>query len=979
MEKAWRKISANATHILFKNVCLVFFLVIAPRLFSQDPTYFQTTTENGLPSNEVYSMVQDKQGFIWFGCDAGVYKYDGVRYMQYKSNDQRSRAFSGLTLSASGRVYAYNFSGQLFYAEKDSFYCLNSWEGKLSNIICDNSANLWVCGDNGLHQYNEKTKQWKWYNDFDGDGKADKEAFTRSCEVKGNAVYFICSKGIGIVENGVLSVVPFVYPNNTVCGEYELAVGKKYTWLFHRSKALFYRLANNKIEKFETPYLSKALGNSKFTDLREFADGQLYIPTYTGLIIYNPENDTGTIMYPNKAISYVLIDRESNYWLSTLQSGLIRVPNLGIKVWKLDHNDESSKKVNKIVSVNECVYATNISGQVAFLNTELNELKVFSADVKADIQCLFYDEKRNALCFNISNTLYQLKDEKISAINTSFPAAKYISALNNQYFVASSFGLFVYDDLVKSEAKEWLLNSWTREVYFDETSNRLFAATNDGLVLLSLENSQWVIKDTLLKGKQVNSVSYDKENKQLYILSFDDKLYSVNETNTIQTIFELPTSIHASQIRLKNNNLFFATNGGLLQYDLSTKQYIIFTRLDGLASNEIMYMDFRGDDVYLATSLGINLFPLSTKRNNVLSKLYLEGVYIDNKKADSKAIELNYNQLLSLKLSGLSFSSNGLFNYAYRIVSSDSTWIKLPATIESLDFQSMPYGDFVLELKLINHLGNDSENTIVLKGKVNPPFWRSTWFMILVAIAIVVLLLMLFKYQIKKIRKKQLEELKKIKLENELRLVQQSALKAQMNPHFIFNVLNSIKGYIYDNDKKNAVLYLSNFAELMRKILHNSSYDKIKLAEELEILKIYIDLEAMQFEGDFEYNLTIADKIDIDAIQIPSLLIQPYIENAFKHGLRHKKGAKKLELSLERNENTLEIKIADNGIGMMASKKINDSVNKSYQSFASNATERRIELLNHNAADIVHVKILDNLDEHNNSIGTVVVLTIQLD
>lgn len=359
------------------SLFLVCINVLSLSLFSQDPTCFSITSENGLPSNEVYSMVQDKQGFIWFGCDAGIYKYDGVKCTQYKSKDQRSRAFSGLSLSSTGKVFAYNFNGQIFYVDKDSLYCLNSWNGKLSNIICDNNANLWVCGDNGLHQYNEKTKKWKCFNDFDGDGKADEQAFTRSCEIKGNAVYFICSSGIGILERGYLRVVPFVYPDNTVCGEYELAVGKNYTWLFHRSKALFYRLANNKIERFESPYLSNALGASKFNDLREFTDGKLYIPTYSGLIIYNPETDTGAIMYRNKAISYVLIDRENNYWLSTLQSGLMRIPNLGIKVWKLDHNDESSKKVNKIVSVNEGIYATNISGQVAFLNTQLNEMKVY--------------------------------------------------------------------------------------------------------------------------------------------------------------------------------------------------------------------------------------------------------------------------------------------------------------------------------------------------------------------------------------------------------------------------------------------------------------------------------------------------------------------------------------------------------------------------------------------------------------------------
>lgn len=975
------KINKCFSFITFRKSIQLFFVVlffISFNLFSQDPTYFQITNENGLPSNEVYCVLQDNKGFIWFGCDAGIYKYDGVRYTQYKSNEQRSRAFSGLTLSSTGKVYAYNFSGQLFYAENDSLYCLKDWNDKVSNIVCDDMGNLWVCGEKGISKYNEQTKKWKLYTDFDGDGKTDKETFTRSCKFRNGIVSFINTKGLGFFNGDTYSLAPFAFPQGSVCGEYESTPGKDCVWLFHRSKNYFYKCIDFKIEKFESRFLSKAIVASKFNDMREMADGSLYLPGYAGLVIYNPQKDTGEILYANKAISYVIIDRENNYWLSTLQSGLMRIPSIAVKQWKFDNNEEVSKRVNKIITVDENIYATNISGQLASLNVKSNSINVFSSDRKADIQCLFYDTKLECVCFNINNTLYQFKNKKISSINSSFPTAKYIYSLNNQYVVASSFGLYIYDDLVNSQAKEWLLKSWTREVYFDKPTNRLFAATNSGLIVLSLINNKWIIKDTLLKGKQINSLTFDEETKHLYALSFDDKLYSVDRTNQTQEFFELPSQVHASQIRLKNNIVFIACNAGLYRYDLSSKKHIVFNRLDGLSSNEIMYMDFVGGDIYLATSKGINRLPLATKQHTALSKLYLDAVFVDNENIDTSNITLNHNQLLSLKLSGLSFSSNSTFNYAYRIVSTDSSWVKLPASIESIEFQSLPYGDFILEVKLIDHLGKDSENLIVLKGQVKPPFWQRTWFMILEALLLVVILLVAFKYRIKKIEKKQAEELKRINLENELRLVQQSALKAQMNPHFIFNVLNSIKGYIYDNDKKNAVLYLSNFAELMRKILHNSSYDTIKLSEELEILKIYIDLEAMQFEGDFEYHLKIADNIEIDAIQIPSLLIQPYIENAFKHGLRHKSGAKKLSLGLIRENNSIKIKIIDNGIGIAASKKINESTNRSHQSFASIATERRIELLNNNSSDIVHVKMLDDLNEQNVVIGTIVVLTIQL-
>ncbi len=966
---------------LFKRLLFAWLFVVVAfplHLFSQDPTFFQTTTENGLPSNEIYCLLQDNKGYVWFGCDAGIYRYDGVKYKQYKSKEQRSRAFTGLTLSKSGRVYAYTFNGQLFYAENDSLYCLNDWKGKVSNIVCDKEGNLWVCGDKGLCKYNERTKSWKVFDDFDGNGRPDEFLFTRSCEVRGNVLWFICDKGLGTVENDKLTLIPFAFPEGSVCGDYELAVGKRCTWLFHRSKALFYKCENKQITVFKSDYLSKRLNVSKFNDLRELDDDLLYIPTYTGLIIYNPQTDEGNLLYPNKAISYVLFDREKSCWLSTLQGGILRIPNPDIKQWKLNNNEEVSKKINKIITVNNKVYCSNISGQLACLDPADNNLNVYSTDIKADIQCLSYDSTSKCVYFNINNSLYQFKDEKLKIINTSFPSAKFIYPVNKQFIVASSFGLYLYDDVVGTQPKKWLLTSWTREICFDKLTKRLFIASNDGIVIINPENDTWKIKDTLLKQKQINSICYDDERKVAYTLSFDDKIYSINEANKVNLVFDFPSFIHVSQVRLKNNQLFLASNIGLIIYDIQKKSYLVVNKLDGLSSNEVLGISFLDDKIYLATSLGINQLPFTIKQKPVLSKLYLDAVLVDNKKIDTNKLTFDYDQLLSLKLSGLSFSSNATFNYAYRFVNADSLWINLPATIESLDFQSLPYGDFTLEVKLIDHLGRDSENTLMLQGKIKPPFWLDTWFLILEAILLIGILLILFRYRLKKLRMKQLEELKKIKLENELRLVQQSALKAQMNPHFIFNVLNSIKGYIYDNDKKNAVLYLSDFSELMRKILDTSSSEKIKLSEEIEILKVYMDLEAMLLEGEFESKISIDEQLDIDSIQIPGLLIQPYVENAFKHGLRHKKGLKLLTLDLALNGNSLVVTISDNGVGLRASKEINEQGGKTHQSFATNATARRIELLNYNTKDVVHVRLIDNINEQNESNGTTIVLTIQL-
>ncbi len=230
-------------------------------------------------------------------------------------------------------------------------------------------------------------------------------------------------------------------------------------------------------------------------------------------------------------------------------------------------------------------------------------------------------------------------------------------------------------------------------------------------------------------------------------------------------------------------------------------------------------------------------------------------------------------------------------------------------------------------------------------------------------------------------RKKQDQRLKQLRLENELRLTQQNALKAQMNPHFLFNVLNSIKGYIYENDKKNAAKYLSDFSNLVRKVLEMSSKPQVTLKEELDVLELYIQLEAMLMHTDFTYEIQVEANVDVTGIRIPALLIQPYVENAFKHGLRHKQGPKLLRLNcaFDEQEGILSIRITDNGIGRKASQVINEQHRSNHESFATSAMEKRLALLNSDRPDLVGVEILDLTgDSTGDGTGTEVIIRIHI-
>jgi len=234
------------------------------------------------------------------------------------------------------------------------------------------------------------------------------------------------------------------------------------------------------------------------------------------------------------------------------------------------------------------------------------------------------------------------------------------------------------------------------------------------------------------------------------------------------------------------------------------------------------------------------------------------------------------------------------------------------------------------------------------------------------------------------IEKKELElsalKIKQQELELEKRDSELAALKSQMNPHFIFNALNSIQELYTIGDKKIANEQMGNFSSLTRKILDVSGKQKITLAEEIEILTKYLELESMRFEMDFAYTVSFDEKIDEDYLQLPPMLIQPFVENSIKHGLLHKKGMKKLSISFEVNdaEDILLCTIIDNGIGRDASAQINKNRVASHVSFASAATQKRLELLNKDKEKRVAVVFEDVIDEQQQIAGTKVILQIPL-
>ena len=201
-----------------------------------------------------------------------------------------------------------------------------------------------------------------------------------------------------------------------------------------------------------------------------------------------------------------------------------------------------------------------------------------------------------------------------------------------------------------------------------------------------------------------------------------------------------------------------------------------------------------------------------------------------------------------------------------------------------------------------------------------------------------------------------------------------TSIKSQMNPHFFYNALNTIQSFIFTDDKKNASIYLSKFSKLTRMILEMSDKETVRLAEEINALTLYLDIEKVRFDTDFEFTIEVDNELDIDLINIPSMIIQPYVENAVKHGLLHKKGAKQLTIHLSRNATHLMIQIDDNGIGRARANELNQRKTDRHQSFATAANQKRLELLNSGRNTSVVIQYIDKP----NGGGTTVIISIPI-
>ena len=266
------------------------------------------------------------------------------------------------------------------------------------------------------------------------------------------------------------------------------------------------------------------------------------------------------------------------------------------------------------------------------------------------------------------------------------------------------------------------------------------------------------------------------------------------------------------------------------------------------------------------------------------------------------------------------------------------------------------------------------EPATIPKIIIQPPFWKTWWFWLSIVGGVSIIIYVSTHLRARAVRK---QERLRLGHEKELLELEARALRAQMNPHFIFNCLNSIKSLIQDDQKDKSVTYLTTFSKLIRTLFNNADKKEISLFDEIETCKLYLQLEAMRFDSKFSYEIRIDETIDLKSISVPALIIQPFIENAIWHGIVPKAAGGNIVFMVDKKDNNIEITVEDDGIGRQASQNNKATTRVGHQSRGVSLTQSRLELDNVLQQRDARLMIVDKYDGSGKAAGTKITLVIR--
>lgn len=924
---------------------LLLFMLVYSWSFGQD--YTQYTVDDGLPGNHVYDVTQSHDGYIWFATNRGVVKFDGHTFRTFNLKDGLPTTdVYNLMVDKEGRVWYNAKSKRLGYLQNDSVYTFPTSDDYVSGV-----------------EFINQTKFGVWYGNY----RLDQTTFKRlpaseelyklndphylaSHDVKYHDILFESDQGIVITSKKVSLVDKYL---NEVHGSFHgVSEGMLDTpiksgflpnsiaFFCFREVVVFYNYAKNSFKTIANVELSQGLtrDNVFITPLRN----KIQVSMTSRIFEVNYDLELVKEVQPPLAMPghKKFLDKSGNLWSVDFSKGvcLIRAPEVVSQRYLMN------QKVQVLEFVGHQLFAgTHDSG---FYSLE-EETAHFSQYIPVGNNCHAYQikkgDKGNVVYFISSGRNCFVENDQLSDFDFRIKNEdgqmgrisryKEICELHEKMYVTTSNGLFRVDMRKKSgiqlHASNGLhdLATFNEAVYVGST-NGLMVFKDDELVNLQVNNDYLSIPVTeLLACNDYLIVGTSGRGVYLYV---QGSVVPINSTD----------GLTALSIVKDGNYLWLGTESGVKKVRLNKsdlgKSPIVdaFYKEDGLLQNNVNYIALKDSFLFVATDIGLSSINTESEVYKILPKL----VFKDKK--DTLSFYHTNGNHVEIAFGVLDFVNQRHFRFQYRLLPLQKEWSETRA--QSLNFDDLNPGLYSLEVKV-----TDQHNNTTVKRKyihVIPNWWQTTLSRVIFGVLVLGFVIMLFLWNRNRVRKK---ERKKAQFEKRVVGLELQALRSQMNPHFVFNTLNAIQYYIQRNEVERSEYYLVNFSKLIRLFFEYSRQQSISLRDEVELLEKYLLLEQLRFEEKLNFQISVDDEIDQDERMIPSMILQPIVENAVNHGIFHKEENGKIEIRFGAIDSlTFRVTIKDNGIGIEKANKIKKESTKNYKSNSSAVLKERVALLN---------------------------------
>ncbi len=979
---------------LFLSLLLTVTLLLTGRVclpLENFSFFIQYSVNDGLASSRIFDVMQDSRGYIWFATENGVSRFNGYEFRNFTTADGLPANSTIRVLEdPQGRVWFMSYQGPLSYfaegrilpfpgnpllKERDASF--------ISNIYFEDDTSMLLIHFNG------------------GMLKVSRDSLVTPVpnpETPVDSIYILLEKRV----RGTFTAFFNAFPGAPDAPRKSGRINDS-TWTFKRPRGQTDNhlncldLGDQRLLSFGRNLFR--VEGERLILVREFEDeitrlekdrrGRIWISVkFNGVYMFAQGLGSGPDYhyFKGKTVSGILHDREGNYWFTTSERGVYFVPSLDLSMLtgpEMDARDHG-------------VVALEVFGDELFFSTDRK--MTYHGNISGNRISHVRPLHPNVLPINHVNAILCTAGDSV-----------YISADFNPLlpdsiipFTSGRFTVFPVEygySLHRTLSGDILLGHFNgvqqlrgdrilRNVSYHNKGFRVFDAiqtpdstiflgTISGLLELRGNEPGPLVPDDPVLGSRISKLVHI--NDRLWVGTFDFGI-AILAGDTVRYL-NTGTGLSSNRIKAiypQNDSItWVGTNMGLNRVTITGSDPIRYQVLkldiwDGLPSNEINEVKAHEGFLWVATDKGIVFFdPGLVIDEHDHPTLVLDRVVLDpdEELPASRPARLKYNQnTITLEFHGITFRNPRETVYRYTLEGLSDEWNETKNT--SVRFHDLDPGSYTFHIRAIGTTGHASE-TVSYRFVIGKHFTQTTGFLVLVILSGALAVFFVARYLI-------LTQKRRLELQRKIFLAEQKAMLAQMNPHFIFNSLNSIQNFILENDHVTANQYLVTFSSLIRKVLDASQKNFISLKEELDIVKLYLELEKFRFQGRFDYTLNVGKRINPDQVSIPSMILQPFLENAIWHGLMPKKGGGGLvELDVMRkDEGHLTVTIADNGIGRERSGEINRR-RKQHNPTGMRNVEERIRLLNELNNSNLAVHVVDLYDKEGKGCGTRVEIELE--